>query len=90
MAKTKLLGKEKDRQLKEQKKIAKQKNKKQRKSPIRFFKDVWGELKKTTWPTGKELVKSSVAVIVFIAIFAVIIGLVDYGLGVLFQQFFVG
>lgn len=39
MAKTVLLGKEKEKQLKEQKKIAKQKNKKKRRGPIRFFKD---------------------------------------------------
>lgn len=85
MAKTKLLGKDKDRQLKEQQKIAKQKNKKKKRGPIRFLKDVWGELKKTTWPTGKELMKTTVAVIVFIAIFAVIVGLIDFGLGNVFQ-----
>ena len=68
MAKTKLLGEEKQRQLKEQKKIAKQKNKKKRRGPIRFFKDVGGELKKVTWPTGKELMKTTISVIIFIAI----------------------
>ncbi len=85
MAKTKLLGKEKDRQVKEQQKIAKQKNKKKKRSPIRFLKDVGGELKKTTWPTGKELMRTSLAVIVFIGIFTVIIGFMDWGLGSLFQ-----
>lgn len=85
MAKTKLLGTEKDRQLKEQKKIAKQKNKVKRKSPIRFFKDVWGELKKTTWPTGKELLKTSLLVAVFIVVFAVITFAIDLGLGNLVQ-----
>jgi preprotein translocase subunit SecE len=87
MAKTKLLGKEKDRQLKEQKKLAQQKNKKKRKSPIRFIKDVVGEMKKTTWASGPELMKTSLAVIVFIAIFAVIVGLMDWGLGTVFQMF---
>jgi len=85
MAKTKLLGKEKDRQLKEQKKIAQQKNKVKRKSPARFFKDVIGELKKVTWASGKDLMKTSLAVIVFIAIFSVIVGLIDWGLGAVFQ-----
>lgn len=88
MAKTKLLGKEKERQLAEQKKIAKQKNKKQRRSPARFFKDVWGEIKKVTWPTRKDLFKTTFAVILFIAVFAVIVGLMDWGLGAVFQQFF--
>ena len=85
MAKTKLLGAEKERQLKEQKKIAKQKNKKKRRGLIRFFKDVAGELKKTTWPTGKELMKTTLAVIVFIAIFSVIVYGIDTGLGSVFQ-----
>ena len=90
MAKTKLLGKDKERQLKEEKKIAKQKNKKQRRGPIRFLKDVVGEIKKTTWPTGKELVKTTIAVIVFIAIFAVIVGFADFGLGKLMQEVILG
>ena len=85
MAKTKLLGEEKQRQLKEQKKIAKQKNKKKRRGPIRFFKDVGGELKKVTWPTGKELMKTTVSVIIFIAIFAVIVYGIDTGLGAVFR-----
>ncbi|MBQ3273716.1 MAG: preprotein translocase subunit SecE [Christensenellaceae bacterium] len=85
MAKTKLLGEEKQRQLKEQKKIAKQKNKKKRRGPIRFFKDVGGELKKVTWPTGKELMKTTISVIIFIAIFAVIVYGIDTGLGAVFR-----
>ena len=85
MAKTKLLGEEKQRQLKEQKKIAKQKNKKKRRGPIRFFKDVGGELKKVTWPTGKELMKTTISVILFIAIFAVIVYGIDTGLGAVFR-----
>ena len=85
MAKTKLLGEDKQRQLKEQKKIAKQKNKKKRRGPIRFFKDVGGELKKVTWPTGKELMKTTISVIIFIAIFAVIVYGIDTGLGAVFR-----
>ena len=85
MSKTKLLGAEKEKQLKEQKKIAKQKNKKKRRSLIRFFKDVAGELKKTTWPTGKELMKTTIAVIIFIAIFAVVVYGIDTGLGAVFK-----
>ncbi len=87
MAKTKLLGNDKERQLAEQKKIAKKKNKKQRRSLIRFFKDVIGEVKKVTWPTKKDLFKTTFAVILFIAIFAVIVGLMDWGLGSLFINF---
>lgn len=86
MSKTVLLGKEKEKQLKEQQKIAKQKNKRKRKSPIRFFKDVFVELKKVTWPTRKDLISYSVAVLVFIVIMALVAGLFDFGLGQLFRM----
>jgi preprotein translocase, SecE subunit, bacterial len=86
MAKTKLLGKEKDRQLKEQKKIALEKNKKKRRSIVRFIKDVIGELKKVTWATPKDLMKTSLAVIIFIAIFTVVVGLIDLGLSTVFKM----
>ena len=87
MAKTKLLGAEKQKQLKEQKKIAKQKNKRKRKGPIAFLKDVGGELKKTTWPTGKELMKTSLTVLIFIAVFVAIVWAIDTGLGQVFTNF---
>ena len=90
MAKTKLLGKEKERQLAEQKKIAKKKNKKQRRGILRFFKDVWGEVKKVTWPTRQELLKTTFAVIVFIEVFTVIVGLMNFGLAKVFQDFLAG
>lgn len=77
MSKTKLLGKEKERQLKEQQRAAKLKNKKKRRGPIRYCKDVWQELKKVTWPTKKDLLNSTVAVIVFIVIMAVVTGVFD-------------
>lgn len=87
MAKTKLLGKDKEKQLAEQKKLAKKKNKKQKRSPIRFFKDVWSEVKKVTWPSRNELFKTTFAVILFIVIFVVIVGLLDLGLRSIFLEF---
>lgn len=87
MAKTKLLGKEKERQLAEQKKLAKKQNKKNRATPAQFFKGVWNEMKKITWPNRKDLFRTTFAVIVFIAIFTVIVGLMDYGMGTLFSNF---
>ena len=85
MAKTVLLGKDKEKQLKEQKRIAKQKNKKQRKSLWRRIKDVVSELKKVTWPTRKDLIVYSAAVLVFIVVMAVVTGLIDMGLGALLK-----
>jgi preprotein translocase subunit SecE len=85
MAKTKLLGSDKKEKLEQQKKLAKKANKKKRKSPARFFKDIVSELKKVTWPTVKDLVKYSGAVIAFILVIAVIVGLMDAGLSALFR-----
>jgi preprotein translocase subunit SecE len=85
MAKNLLLGIEKERQVKEQQKIAKAKNKKKRRSPARFFKDIWNELKKVTWPTGKDLLSSTLAVIVFIVLVGAVIGLFDFGMHSLFS-----
>ena len=80
MAKTKLLGADKEKQLKEQQKAAKKANRKPMKSPGRWFKDIVGELKKVTWPTWKQLLTTAGAVFVFIAIMAVITGMFDWGL----------
>ena len=81
MAKTTLLGKDKEKKLKEQKNIAKQKNKKPRRSPIKFFKDIWREVKKVTWPTRKELFSYTGAILVFVIAIGVVLTLVDLGLG---------
>ena len=81
MAKTTLLGKDKEKKHKEQKKIAKQKNKKPRRSPIKFFKDIWREVKKVTWPTRKELFSYTGAILVFVIAIGVVLTLVDLGLG---------
>ena len=51
---------------------------KKRRSPAAFFKDVISELKKVTWPTKKEIVKYTAAVIVFVLLFAIIVGGVDF------------
>ena len=45
--------------------------------PIRYFKEVIGELKKLTWPTGKELVSNTGAVLAFLLVAAVTIGVLD-------------
>ena len=85
MAKQVLLGKDKEKQLKEQQRIAKKKNRKKRRNPIRFFKDIWQELRKVTWPSKKDLISYSLAVIAFVLIMAVVVGLIDFGLDELLQ-----
>jgi preprotein translocase subunit SecE len=54
--------------------------KKPRRNPFRFFKEMAIELKKVTWPSRKDLITFSVAVVVFIGIFAVIVFGFDTGL----------
>ena len=85
MAKTKLLGNDRKEKLEQQKKAAKKANKRKRKTPARFFKDIISELKKVTWPTFKDLMKYTGAVLAFILVVAVIVGLMDYGLQSLFK-----
>ena len=41
------------------------------------------EMKKVTWPTQKETVGGTVSVVVVVAVIAVVLGLVDYGLSTL-------
>lgn len=45
----------------------------------RFFKDIKAELKKITWFSGEQTLKSTVIVCVMIVVFAVVIGLLDFG-----------
>jgi preprotein translocase subunit SecE len=85
MAKTKLLGNDRKEKLEQQRKAAKKANRKKRRSPAKFFKDIVSELKKVTWPTPKDLAKNSGAVIAFIIVTAVIVGLMDQGLAQLFK-----
>jgi preprotein translocase subunit SecE len=55
----------------------------------RFLSEVWVELRKTNWPTGNELVKFVVVVMVTIIVVAVYLSIVDlvmqHGSSYLFQ-----
>jgi preprotein translocase subunit SecE len=52
---------------------------------VRFIKDSFGELKKVTWPTRKEWLAYSEAVLVFVAIMTNIVGVLDTGMSNLLQ-----
>lgn len=68
--------------LKSVKKIDK-KGKPQQKKPgffsgiSKFFKDIFAELKRVTWPTKKELISSTISVIVFVIIMSAFTGGLD-------------
>ena len=68
-------------------KAPKNTNKKKRDfaKPFRFFKEVFYELKKVTWPSRKELRNNTVTVIVVTLLAAVLIGLLDWGMGHLYK-----
>lgn len=82
MAKTKLLGSDKEKKLKVKEKEQKLQKKRKVKSPIRFFKEIFSELKKVTWPTRKDLISYTLAVISFILIMAAI----TYGIDIVLNE----
>jgi preprotein translocase subunit SecE len=45
-----------------------------------FLTSVWQEAKKVNWPTRKELLNSTLVVLIVIAIFAVYLFAIDFGL----------
>lgn len=61
--------------------------KKNRISVKQFFKEVFGEVKKLSWPTKKELVSYTLTVLGFIILMAIIVYALDLvfgeGLGLL-------
>jgi len=57
---------------------------KPRKGMRKFFREVVSEVKKVSWPNTKDLTNHTLVVVVLILLFAVVIGIVDFGLGKLF------
>jgi len=47
---------------------------------IQFFREVWVELGKVVWPSRREALKITGIVVLFCAVVAVFLGLVDFGL----------
>ena len=64
---------------KETKKIKKQKETKRKEG---FFKGIKVELKKVTWPSKKDILKYSIATLVFCIVVMVFFQLLDFGLSV--------
>ena len=58
-------------------------------SPIQFFRQVKQEVKKVTWPTKKEVIQTSIMVLVIVAIAATFFFVVDQILGWGVQKIFV-
>ncbi len=52
----------------------------------RYFINAWGELRQVEWPSRRETIRLTTAVILFAVIFGVIIAVVDYGLDKVFRS----
>lgn len=47
---------------------------------VTYFKGVWAELKKVSWPTGKQVVDHTIIVLVSAAIAIALTAAADFGL----------
>ena len=48
-----------------------------------FFKEVYGEYKKVTWPSRKQTISATIMVVIMVVFFAIYIGAVDYCLTII-------
>lgn len=46
---------------------------------VRYFQQSGNELRKVTWPTRRQAMKLTIAVIVFSIVLSLVIGLIDLG-----------
>lgn len=61
---------------------------KSKKGIVKFFKEVKAETKRITWPPKSETKKSTIIVLFFCAVSAIIIGFMDYGFNSLYKLIF--
>jgi preprotein translocase subunit SecE len=52
----------------------------------KFLSDVRLELKRTTWPSRKEVRNTTIVVIVTVFVFAAFLGIVDFALGSMLER----
>jgi preprotein translocase subunit SecE len=53
---------------------------------VQFFREVWVELKKVHWPSWKETRAATIVVVLVVMVFALFLGLVDFGLSHLIER----
>ena len=71
---------------KEVKPVNNKKSKKEEKNKRHFFKDFKAELKRVVWPTPKQLVNSTIAVITIVLVIGVTVFVLDMGFELLNKQ----
>ncbi|MDI6640839.1 MAG: preprotein translocase subunit SecE [Elusimicrobiota bacterium] len=57
---------------------------------VAFLKEVYSELRKVSWLSKKEVLASTIVVIIFVLIVAIFIGLVDFILAKILAMFLGG
>ena len=55
--------------------------KKRRIPLVRYFSESWTELRKVTWPSRRESIKLTLAVIIFTTVFTIFMSIADFGIG---------
>ena len=61
--------------------MAKEKKSKRKIKPLSYFRESFQELKKVTWPTGKETLRLTIIVVIISAIVATFLGFFDFMFG---------
>jgi preprotein translocase subunit SecE len=64
------------------------KEKSNQKGIVKFFRELKSEAKRITWPSKKDIKKSTIAVTGFSFLFVIYIGLLDYGFQNLYKLIF--
>ncbi|PAD38049.1 preprotein translocase subunit SecE [Terribacillus sp. 7520-G] len=57
-------------------------------NPVTFLKNVSKEMKKVSWPTGKELYRYTIVTVLTVVFAAIFFGLVDLGISEILNLFF--
>jgi preprotein translocase subunit SecE len=55
---------------------------------VNFFRDVAREMKKVSWPKGKELSKYTITVVSTVTFVAIFFAVIDLGISSLIRMFF--
>jgi preprotein translocase subunit SecE len=55
---------------------------------IKFFRDVAKEMKRVSWPKGKELTRYTITVITTVAFLSIFFAVIDLGISELIRLFF--
>ena len=63
---------------------------KQRRSRFRYFGEIISELKKVVWLSRREVAYLTGMVLIVTIIFAIILGMVDYGFSNIIDAIFIG